>query len=134
MTSRRFVQAELNKWLSRLRLQRWEVALVTYPARHIPGTDDHLGHLECNEEQLTATVSIALDHDEADVAATVLHEVLHLLLDPVCQQFRMASQALGPQARDLAEAEFVTPVENVVATLERALTGVKELTDNATGH
>jgi hypothetical protein len=63
-------------WQRRLRLQDWKVTPVMVPEPDMP---EYVGEIPLDMEEMTATLRV---REDADVEATVIHELLHLRLLP----------------------------------------------------
>lgn len=70
------LQRLVNLWLKRLRLQDWQVKAECCTVADLP---DALGQIPYDTEEKIATLKV---RDDAPVESTVVHELLHLRLEP----------------------------------------------------
>ena len=102
--------------------ESWSISLDCVPSERV-NTEDWWGYCSWDIAYRTATVSVATERPDADVARTLLHEVLHLAIAPLQQAARDAASCLGSEARRLAEYAIDREGERLIVCMVYALTG-----------
>jgi len=111
----------LAKWLKRLRLGHWDVALVSVHDTEFerePGSVK-VGEVHPWPDQLRAIVTLAVQAD--DLEQTVLHEVLHIGGSEMFAAFAQAAAKLAPDVAAVLQQQYKDAEERWTMTLERAI-------------
>lgn len=78
MLTKAKIAALINKWKKKLRLQNWDIKFVLVDAEGLNGC---AGTLEWQTEYHSATMHLARELERPDMEETIIHELLHLLLE-----------------------------------------------------
>lgn len=116
----------LAKWIECLRLQAWEMTLQCESTAEIEDPISGrtvFGYCDWDYTNLYGEITVATQRTDAEVEATIRHELLHLILLPLEHRLRVAVQALSPEACHAANADADRIVEQTVRMIERALEG-----------
>jgi len=114
------VKKLVKRWQDRLHLGEWTIEVITIDGAEI-NEEGHLAQIQRRVHSLEARVIVAMHREASEVEATIIHEMLHLVLGEMLAAFRHGVDQLSDQAAAVAQADFDTAEERTVSRLTLAL-------------
>ena len=115
------LEAYARKWQARLVLQNWRIEWTWAPVARL-NKDASVATVDWRVDAMYAAVVVATGRPDAEVLASIRHELLHLCLAPMVCHARNLTEALDSrQARKIGERAFDAADEEAVLRLDRAL-------------
>ena len=114
------VEKIVKAWQERLHLGEWTIEVAVIDGTEI-NKEGHVAQIQRRVHSLDARVTVATRRDKDEVEATIIHEMLHLVLGEMLAAFRHGVDQLSDQAAAVAQADFDTAEERTVSRLTFAL-------------
>lgn len=97
MLTKAQINALIKKWQTKLRLQNWNIKLTL--ADTVDDLKGNAGMMDWQTEYHSATIYLVRELPRRDMEETVIHELLHLLLEghknPVCKDLPLYESGLN---------------------------------------
>lgn len=111
----------VGKWKRILRLRDWEIRIDTRSGELVDSQDSFSATVERDSRMRIALICIATGRPPRAVEEDIVHELVHIVLHPLWSAIHRATQQLGQQARELADATVADGEELAVEALTNAL-------------
>jgi len=123
LTMARMTPRQLEKlvaeWQHRLRLDDWDIELVTIAAATTDYVDNKAGQCYTRSNSRSARIVVATDGDDPE--HTIVHELLHVALHECVEAQWRATAQLGEQAKQVCRDDYDGADEMAVQRLTTAL-------------
>lgn len=120
----------LTYWQRRLRIMDWDLSLAEVPV------DELSSELGCGwgaaaieRTRRRAMVHLAMHRGPDEIEITLVHELLHVLLDPLDAEFDLVCSRLGPEAAQLAACGWEEAEHRIIEILAKALVALANQVD-----
>jgi len=125
MTKAQAAQKALDRWVNILALGHWEIDLVLVDAEYVDADANSadfgvIGKVDRHFPSLSATVTVASKQPAQDIAETIRHELLHLVMTELGVVAYALANYRGDEGRHAAKEDIAIAEEHAVRTLERA--------------
>lgn len=112
------IQALLEKWQTRLNLMHWRIQIS---ARR-PNDPNALFEVATNRNRNHASVRISDRGALApDRERLLVHELVHLIIDPIREEYDFQAKVLPPDRRDEYSARLMRQLERAVEHLSHVV-------------
>jgi len=126
MTTRQ-VEKLVAEWQHRLRLDDWDIEVVAIAAEKVDHQLECYGLCYTTKNARAAKIMVAAG--QVDPENTVIHELLHLVLDEVSRVHERAADQLGADGGEISRANYSTAenitIQSLTETLLKVHRGIK---------
>ncbi len=116
--TKRQVHNILQDWQQKLRLENWEISVELLPAEEL-GDDGRVAQVRSRPCYMRADIEVANEQDDVEIEASILHELLHIVLSEMREELSEGKQFMRTEPWNLREEQAVHRLETcIMATKE----------------